>query len=252
MKLNAYKTELQAIQSLRNLFLQESNFQIRYHACHERGWSDSYLLMLDDREVGYGSIKGQEIKDRDTIFEFYMVPPFRKLASRFFPELIATSRANLIECQSNDSLLSSMLYEFSHNINADTVLFADHTMTNYAIPSVVFRARREDDQIFEHKVEPVGEYVLELDGEVVATGGYALYYNMPFADLYMEVREDCRKRGFGSFLLQELKKKCYLVGRVPAARCSIRNQASRATLVKAGLRVVGFMLKGDIKNTNTR
>jgi len=76
MNLRAYKTELKAIQPLRHLFLQETNFQIRYHACHERGWTDSYLLTLDDREAGYGSIKGQEIADRDTIFEFYVVPPF--------------------------------------------------------------------------------------------------------------------------------------------------------------------------------
>jgi hypothetical protein len=66
----AAKVELQDIQSLRTLFLQETNFQIRYNACRERGWSDSYLLTLDGVAMGYGSIKGQEISDRDTIFEW--------------------------------------------------------------------------------------------------------------------------------------------------------------------------------------
>jgi GNAT superfamily N-acetyltransferase len=60
--------------------------------------------------------------------------------------------------------------------------------------------------LFDHKAEPVGDYVLELDNEIVATGGFLLHYNMPFADLYMEVREDHRKKGFGSFLIQEIKK----------------------------------------------
>jgi hypothetical protein len=60
----------------------------------------------------------------------------------------------------------------------------------------------------------------------------------------------CIRKGLGSLILQELKKACYLAGRVPAARCSIQNKASRAALLKAGLRVCGFMLKGDIKNTN--
>ncbi|MCI0691756.1 hypothetical protein L0337_07065 [candidate division KSB1 bacterium] len=73
MKLKAYKTNLQTILPLRNLFLHETNFQIRYNACHERGWTDSYLLTSDDIEIGYGSIKGQEIADRDTIFEFYLI-----------------------------------------------------------------------------------------------------------------------------------------------------------------------------------
>lgn len=103
------------------------------------------------------------------------------------------------------------------------------------------------DTIFEHKAEPVGDYVLELNGEVVATGGFLLHYNMPFADLYMEVREDCRKKGFGSFLIQEIKKQCYLAARVPAARTGIENVASKATLLKAGLKISGHMLLGEIK-----
>jgi GNAT superfamily N-acetyltransferase len=75
-----------------------------------------------------------------------------------------------------------------------------------------------------------------------------LHYNLPFADLYMEVREDCRRCGIGSFLLQEVKRECYLAGRVPAARTSIGNFASRACLSKAGLRVSGFMLTGEISS----
>ncbi len=72
----AVKTTLSEIQSLRALFLQETNFEIRYHACHERGWADSYLLMVDELKVGYGSIKGQELEARDTVFEFYVTPPY--------------------------------------------------------------------------------------------------------------------------------------------------------------------------------
>ncbi|MFQ5677651.1 MAG: GNAT family N-acetyltransferase [bacterium] len=248
MKLQAHKTDLAAILPLRNLFLQETNFQIRYNACHERGWTDSYLLTLDDLTIGYGSIMGQEIKDRDTIFEFFVVPPFRKLASRFFPELIAASGASFVECQSNDLLLTSLLYEFSQKISADVVLFEDHVVTDYTIPGVVFRARKKDDVIKDN--DDPGEYVLEMNGEIVATGGFLLHYNMPFADLYMEVREDNRRKGLGAYILQELKKACYLAGRVPAARCDIQNKASRATLVKAGLKVCGFMLKGDIKSNH--
>ena len=248
MKSKAHKTDLQAILPLRNLFLQETNFQIRFNACHERGWTDSYLLTIDEVEVGYGSIKGQEIADRDSIFEFYLIPPFRKYSSHIFSELITASGAQFIECQSNDLLLSSMLYEFAQNINSEVVLFEDHLVTEHMMPGVVFRRRKENDTIFEHKVEPIGEYVLELEGEVVATGGFMLHYNLPFADLYMEVKESFRRRGFGSFIIQELKKACYLAGRVPAARCNIQNKASRSTLQKAGLKVCGFMLKGDIKN----
>jgi GNAT superfamily N-acetyltransferase len=243
----AEKVELGAILPLRSLFLNEANHQVRYNACHERGWSDSYLLAIDGQNVGYGSVKGREIKDRDTIFEFFLIPSFRKCASALFAQFIAAAQPALIECQSNDPLLASMLFEFARNISADAVLFEEHCVTHLAVPGIVIRRRRESDAIFPHNAEPVGEFVAELNGEVVATGGFLLHYNHPFADLYMEVREDSRRRGIGSFLLQEVKRECYLAGRVPAARTSIDNFASRACLSRAGLRVAGFMLTGQIR-----
>src|SRR5262249_39378105 len=159
MGARAIKVELKNIQALRALFLQETNFQIRYNSCHERGWTDSYLLTLDGAAIGYGSIKGQAISDRDTIFEFFISPPFRKLASLLFGELLSASGVKYVECQSNDRLLTSMLYEFSQNINANVVLFEDHDVTGHVIPGAVVRRRRDEDQIFAHRVEPVGDYV---------------------------------------------------------------------------------------------
>jgi GNAT superfamily N-acetyltransferase len=247
MTATARKVDLKDIQRLRALFLQETNFQVRYDAYHDRGWTDSYLLMVDGVNVGYGSIKGRKIKDRDTVFEYFVVPTFRKLASELFRQLLAVSGAGYIECQSNDMLLSSMLFEFSRSVSADVILFEDHAVTAHVIPCAQVRRRRSEDRVFEHKVEPVGEYVVERSGEIVASGGFLLHYNLPFADLYMEVREDSRRQGVGSFLLQELKKECYLAGRVPAARCGLHNTASRAALLKAGLRICGFMLLGKIR-----
>ncbi len=250
MIVKAVKAKLEDIQSLRALFLQESNFQVRYNACHERGWTDSYLLTLDGAEAGYGSIKGQEIEGRDTVFEFYLVPALRKVSRPAFAELLASSGVKYIECQSNDPLLSTMLFEFARDISADTVLFADQTATKLDVPGAIVRPRNKDDQVFDHRVEPLGDYVLELGGEIVATAGFLTHYNPPFADLYMEVRPDCRRRGYASFILQEVKKACYAAGKVPAARCGIGNQASRGALLKAGMKVCGFMLLGHVRPAN--
>lgn len=249
MTLSAIKINLQEILPLRNLFLQENNFQIRYNAQHERGWSDSYLITHNEEKIGYGSIAGKEnISDRDSVFEFYIIPSFRNLASLAFLELVHASKAHFIICQSNDLLLLSLLFQYGQNINADTVLLEENFASSMYIDNVIFRKRSDKDVVFEHKSEPVGEYVLEFNKEVVATGGFFLHYNMPFADLYMEVGEDCRRKGFGSFLIQEIKKQCYLAGRVPAARTGLDNIASRATLIKAGFKVAGFMLLGTIKS----
>lgn len=248
MHLKATRAPLNDILHLRNLFMQECNFQVRYNAVHERNWSDSYLIHADDMLIGYGSVKGKDdLAKRDAIFEFYILPAWRKYASAAFHKLIETSKVPYIECQSNDLLLSGMLYEFANNISSDVILFKDGPVTNLNIPGAIFREWREDDNLFTHKSEPEGSHVLEINGEIVATGGFLLHYNMPFADLYMEVREDKRRKGYGSFLIQEVKKACYLAGRVPAARCNIANSASKNTLLKGGLQIAGYMLSGNIK-----
>lgn len=248
MDTGCIKTSVEKILPFRALFLQENNVQIRYNACHERRWSDSYLLTLDGVGVGYGSVKGlEELSDRDAVFEFYVVPGYRKLAVALFAGLVRVSGAPFIECQSNDRLLSPLMEQFAENIQAEAILFQDKLTTEFRRPELVFRKRKETDNVFKHTLEPVGDYVLEQDGGIVATGGFMLHYNPPFADLYMEVRRDRRRQGLGSFLLQELKKACYLSGRVPAARCNIRNKASAATLKKAGFEEAGRMLRGAVR-----
>jgi len=56
------------------------------------------------------------------------------------------------------------------------VLFEDQLVTETKIADAVVRRRREDDLIFEHAVEPVGDNILQVGGEIVATGGFMLHY----------------------------------------------------------------------------
>ncbi len=247
MELRAVRSSLKEIQALRLLYLQEINAQVRYNACHERGWTDSYLLTANGLPVGYGSVMGQEIKGRDTVFECYVIPPFRSLANRLFEDLLRISEVRLIECQTNDPVMPALLYAYAHQIKSPVILFSEGSMTRYSIPGVVFRPRQDGDILFEHHHEPEGDYVLEAEGKIVASGGFLTHYNMPYADIYMEVTEAFKRRGLGSYIVQQVKRECYLAGRVPAARCNIENVASSATLLKAGLAVAGYMLIGEVK-----
>jgi GNAT superfamily N-acetyltransferase len=251
MRYDVVKTDLKDILDLRSLFLQENNFQIRYNICHERGWTDSYKFIHQNEKIGYGSVKGYDDPgDRDAVFEFYLIPTYRNKAAAVFLELLKFSKAIFIESQSNDLLLTSMLFQHAHNINSNAILFEDDFTSDLRLEAAVFRKRIDDDIIFEHKSEREGDYVVEVNNQVIATGGFLFHYNKPFADLYMEVEKSVRQKGVGSFLIQELKRQCYLSGRIPAARCNVDNVASRATLTKAGLKVVGFMLSGQVSNRN--
>ncbi len=121
--------------------------------------------------VGYGSVWGKDKReDRDAIFEFYVLKPFRKLADKILDEFRQASGAGFIECQSNDPLLANMLFSFARNICAEAILFEDAVETGFAISGTVFRKNETGN----------GEqYVLERDGEVVASGGYVWNYNFP-------------------------------------------------------------------------
>jgi GNAT superfamily N-acetyltransferase len=248
MNLQVFQTELPQILPYRDLYLQAMNRQIRYNATHERGRSSLYSFVMDGIPIGYAAIKGKnEPTDRDCIFEFFLLPAHRKWASLAFQQLILFTQATYIECQSNDGFITPLLYEFAEQIRTEVILFEDLQVSDLKIPDVTFRPYNDDDKVFEHQSEPLGDYVLVWNNSVVATGGFLLHYNRPFADLYMEVQVKHRGKGLGSYLLQEVKKACYLAGRVPAARCDWGNKASRACLEKAGMGVCGFVLEGVVK-----
>jgi len=244
MEIEIIKTGLEEIKDLRVLFLQENNFQFIYNKCHDYGWADTYLFRINGTKVGYGAVWGQSKReDRDAIFEFYLVQSYRKFADLVFPKFHAATQAIYIKCQSNDILLFSMLCEFSQNINAEAILFEDHFQSGLQISGALFRKKTKEDKLNDE----VGDFILLHNGEVVADGGLMLNYNMPFADIYMKVNENHRQNGFGALIVQELKKQAYIMGRVPAARCNIRNHISKTTLMKAGFKVCGFILLGTIK-----
>ena len=155
MEIKAIRTTLKDILSLRTLYLQEINAQVRYNACHERGWTDSYMLTVNGLPVGYGAVKGQEIKARDTVFECYVIPSFRSIANDLFAELLTASGVGYIECQTNDPVLPALLYAFGRNIQSPVILFKEGAVTRYSLPGVIFRPRQDQDLLFEHHRLPV-------------------------------------------------------------------------------------------------
>jgi hypothetical protein len=239
MEFTIAKAQPADIEPHRRLFLAETKFQFIYNKCHGAGWTDDYIFKLDKVPVGYGSIWGKEKReDRDTICEFFLDSPFRKHARQVFAKFIKTSGAGSVQFQTNDMLLAGMAFESVRNINTEAILFETAYETTFIIEGAQFV-----------KIEDPGEwnsYCIQKHGEVVATGGFVWNYNFPYIDMYYEVMENSRKQGYGALITQELKKEAYRLGRVPAARCNVDNQASRATLLKAGMSICGYMLIGEV------
>lgn len=234
------------VRSLRDLHRQEMDCQIVLDSWLGRGWTDSYLLRLDGRVAGYGLVGGVRADPKDVIVEFYVLLPYRGAALPLFRRLAAVSHARSIEAQTNDRLLTLMLYDCATGIESNTILFHDALTTHLAIPGAAFRpATDADREHLEHqKLDRDAGWVVEAGDTVVAAGGVLFHYNVPYGDIYMAVAEPHRRRGYGSYLVQEMKRACYEGGRVPAARCNVRNAASRATLQKAGLLPCARVLTG--------
>lgn len=244
MEFQIEKTTLSEISGLRQAFLDAGGFQFIHNKCHLYGWADVYVFMDGDVKFGYGSVWGRENrKDRDTIFEFYLLPEYQPHASSVFNEFASVCQAPYMECQTNDQLLAAMMFEHAEDIHAQSVLFEDDADKDLRVKDAVFKTLPHTTDHPDDR----GGYVIDVQGEVASTGGFMLNYNFPYADIYMEVKETFRKRGIGSLMVQELKREIYKAHRVPAARCNIKNLASRATLLKAGFRLCGYLLEGKIK-----
>jgi GNAT superfamily N-acetyltransferase len=246
MNIQVHRAEYKDVEAMRELYRQEASCQIIHDSALARGLADPYLILVNGRISGYGAVWNRNDKGR--LMEFTTLPHVRGIALPMFRELLATSHATHIEAQTNMPLMLMMLYDCAKNITSEAILFQDGFTTTLACSSGVFRRATPEDapSMFPHHHEPVGDWVVEVDGTVVATGGFLCHYNPPYGDIFMEVSERARRQGFGSYLVQELKQVCYEAGKKPAARCDPANVASRQTLQKAGFLPCGRLLVGDI------
>lgn len=243
MELRVNAVEVKAILTLRELYRKEMNCQIVHDSLHGReGWTQSFLIEADGGAVGYGSIAtGGPWSGTRTIFEFYVADQHRSRFFEAFEALMRTSQADAIETQTNDAILTAMLHTWAHDVVSEKIIFEDKLTTAYQVPGAVLRKR-----------EPEGDWMLlEVGGEVAATGGILCYYNRPYGDIWMEVAKPFRMQGYGTYLVQELKRICYEAGSRPCARCNTGNVASRRTLQKAGFVPCAHLLGGKLARSGT-
>jgi GNAT superfamily N-acetyltransferase len=248
MELSAEATALERILPWRHLYQEEMNCQIIHDSIHVRpGWSLEYFLTADDAKVGYGSVAiGGPWKEKPTIYEFYVQPANRTRVFDIFLVLLRTSGARAIETQSNDRMLTVMLHTFAKGVSCESILYEDTTRTTYSPAGAAFRRATPADGLDIHPEQLTSHGIIEVEGKVAATGGILFHYNRPYGDIYMEVKEPFRRRGLGTYLVQELKRVCYEGGSVPSARCNPTNVASRKTLQKAGFVPCGNILSGSV------
>ncbi len=233
---------------------EELNCQIVHDSLHRRpGWTLSYLLEGGGIVLGFGSIAiAGPWKDKPTLFEFYVLPEHRGRAFEIFTVLLAGSGARFFEAQTNDAVLLAMVLTWGSEMESEKIVFHDRFTTAIAVPGASLRCLTPMEEIQQAFVrrQGGGEWILEMAGKEVAKGGILFHYNVPYGDIYMEVAEPYRRRGLGSYLVQELKREAWQLGAIPSARCNTANVASRQTLQKAGFVPFAHILIGSFGRGN--
>jgi len=252
MEVAAQPTTLEDIILWRDMYRVEMACQIVHDSLHHRpGWTDEYMLFLRGTPVGYGSVVvGGPWKGTPTAYEFFVVPHERLHLFQLFQALLTASRAVEINVQSNDHLATAMVHTFARQVTSESILFHDQARTSYRPQGAIFREPSADEmrEVPDDQLKWHG--VVEVEGNLAAGGGILFHYNRPYGDIYMEVSEPFRRRGLGTFLVQELKRVCYEGGHIPAARCNPANVASRRTLQRAGFVPCGHILKGLVETSS--
>ena len=226
------------------------NCQLVKDSIHTRpGWSMTYTLGVDETLAGFGTVAiAGPWAGKPTILEFYVLPEYRARAFDLFEAFVEASGARLMDIQSNDLLLAVMLHTFARDIVSEAVVFRDGFTTALRADGAVVQALTSDDEVRASIAARQGgpEFLLHVAGRPAGKGGILFHYNRPYGDVYMEIDEPFRGRGFGGYLVQELKRQAYEIGSIPAARCSPTNIASRKTLQKAGFIPYAHILTGTI------
>ena len=242
---------LQDIAAMRDAFRTEMDCQIVHDSIHHRrGWTQEYALVEGDRAVGYASLAVDgPWRNRPTFYELYVEPRRRNRAYALFESFLETTQPPAFEVQSSDSLTTAMALTYARDIATERVVFRDFATTTRVLPGATLRCVTpiEDIRTAIASRQGGGEWVLEMDGAEVGHGGILFHYNPPYGDVYMDVKEECRRRGFGSYLVQELKRLCYELGGIPAARCDPTNTASQRTLQNAGFLPYAHILIGSFR-----
>jgi GNAT superfamily N-acetyltransferase len=250
MSLQVHRVELREIERMRDTYRHEMNCQIIHDSIHGRpGWTHEYLITEGGAKVGYGSVAvAGPWQGKPTLYEYFLLPPHRRRLFDAFGALLTASGATAIETQSNDVLLTVMLHLFAPTVASESILFQDRLTTAHTLPDAEFRRATPEDagQMAEQRLDPGASWVVGVGSVVAGAGGILFHYNRPYGDIYVAVGESFRRRGIGTYLVQELKRICYEGGSIPAARCHPQNVASRQTLQRAGFVPCGHILTGTV------
>jgi GNAT superfamily N-acetyltransferase len=240
----------EAVVELRVRYREETGAQIVHDLIHRRpGWTRTYAFRVHGQAVGFADVaEAGPWAGRPTVLELFLMREEWAAAFGWFERLLQASGATHFEAQTNCGQLAVLAVGQSRDVLCERIVFRDGLTTRWHVPGAVLRPLTPPDQVLAavEQRRGGGEWQVEYEGRPVGKGGILFHYARPYGDLYMDIDSAERRRGLGSWLVQELKRECYALGAVPCARCNPDNVASRQTLQRAGFVPCGQILVGTL------
>jgi len=258
------------VADLRLLYARELDDMIRYEREIQQGRTRIYGLRNCGALIGYGILHG-EGEDRSTVVEFFLLPQYRRHTVPVFDRFTTATEATGVQARTNDADLVLLLHERTHDVVPGNYYFRDAEKTLHPVHGVRYRAitlcdldvlapimtipegwpfEVPDREALARWITSNEGRLLEDEGGIAAIGAILRGYNPPFANIGMVVMKRARRRGYGTYLIEELKRDTYAMGKIPRADCAPWNVASRSTLLRAGFLVNARALRGDLVETS--
>ncbi|MEO8971600.1 MAG: GNAT family N-acetyltransferase [Ktedonobacteraceae bacterium] len=205
-----------------------------------------------ERRIGYFCVDANNYLLRFHLFADYQVQAqeiFRWIVSNYGIQYAITSTI--------EPLYFSLCLDLQVGITNHSYLFRDNKRIELSsgLNNSIFRKAEKSElddivRFYQANTAGTGEwieafvkerhareelFVLHERQTLVATGEcIPSQKQVPYADLGMIVAQEYRGRGLGSFMLTQLKKRCYEAGWRPICSCAADNHASKRAIEKAG------------------
>ncbi len=210
------------------------------------GESNSYILMEDDKQIGYCIIN-----KNNELIEYYIVNQYIKNCIEYFLQIINGLSVKRVLCKSFDYLLLKCSMIFSESFKVLGTLFRGFNQTmnidinefqiRFADPSDIPFLLEQKDELYETPEEL--EYFVKNSNIIMFEKGTKLYgcgylikvhddYN--YYDIGMWTNPDFRNQGVATYIIGYLKSYCLRNGYYPICGCAFTNIASKKTLEKNG------------------
>jgi GNAT superfamily N-acetyltransferase len=249
------KIDRKVIENLREEYLDSLPFPQELYLelfCRE---ADSLLVSVDITEVGYLLMLDS------TILEFYVIDEYLAHSDEIFIKALSDFNIKNSIAKSFDFLIMSISLTHSKSSIVEGCLFRDfigneieaNARISHRLATIndFEMLKNHMEEVFDHEQEILdvlhqdGMNIYSIDEKMI---GYGIFQRSIEGrnsfDIGMYVVPDERKKGYGSYIINDLRLLCKQNGWYPTLGCDINNIGSRKTLEKAGFvskhRIVEF------------